>query len=195
MSDDLPGELVHTIENPIYHRLNDEPHSDYELFTEFCKIPVSSRNLANFTRRTSIPDKLARKMRDKWYWEIRAEAFDHDSLMLRPDPRSMDEEAAIAGQLAAATILIDMGLNALALKNPSLIPVDKAMKLAEKGIEIQRRAMGQADLTIGFDVEDMTRVNKLIGDVLGGDIEDVDVIDDPDVPEINDPGEDPDLVM
>lgn len=195
MSEDIPNELIHTVENPIYHRLNDEPHSDYELFTEYAKIPLSSRSMANFTRRTSIPLKLARKIRDKWHWEIRANAFDHDSLQLRPDPRAMDEEAALSGQLAAATVLLELGLSALALKNPALIPVDKAMKLAEKGIEVQRRAMGQADLTIGFDVEDMTRVNKMIGDVIGEDVTDVDVIDDPDVPPVDDPGVAPDVPM
>lgn len=195
MSDELPPELVHTEQSPIYHRLNDEPFSDYELFTEYARIPTSSRNLANFSRRTSIPDKLARKLRDKWHWELRATAFDHDSLQLHPDPRQMDEEATIAGHMAAAEVLLSLGLTALQLKNPALIPVDKALKLAEKGIEVQRRAQGMADLNVQFTVEDMTRVNRMIGDVLGEDIEDVDVVDDPDVPDAVDPGEDPDLVM
>jgi hypothetical protein len=196
MSDNNADELIHTAESPIYHRLADESHSDYELFSEWCKITPSARTMANFSRRTSIQPKLARKLIEKWRWQVRAEAFDHDSLQLRPDPRSMDEEASIAGQLAASAVLLDMGLTALALKNPALIPVDKAIKLAEKGVEIQRRAMGQADLNVQFNVEDMTRVNKLIGELIGeDDIEDAEIIDNPDVPEIEDPGEDPDLPM
>lgn len=196
MTDELPPELVHTEQTPIYHRLNDEPFSDYELFTEYAKIPASSRTLVNFSRRTSIPIKLATKLRDKWHWELRATAFDHDSLQLRPDPRAMEEEALIAGQMAASEVLLTLGLSALQLKNPALIPVEKAMKLAEKGIEVQRRAQGMADLNVQFTVDDMTRVNKMIGEVIGEEeAEDVEVVDHPDVPEAVDPGEDPDLVM
>lgn len=188
MSDEL--ELIHTEQNPIYHRLSDEDHTVYEMFVEWCRIPPSSRNLANFTRRTGYPVKIARKMKEVWHWEVRANAFDHDSLQLRPDPTLMNDEAALAGQLAAATVLLDLGLNAIALKNPALISADKAMKLVEKGVEIQRRAMGQADLNVQFTVDDMSRVNRLVGDVFlseGMEIpedhqmpEPVDVIPEPD---------------
>lgn len=193
MSDELPAELVHTSESPVYHRLQDESHSDYELFTEYARIPQSSRTLENFSRRTSIPMKAARKMRDKWHWEVRANAFDHDSMMLRPDPRAVDEEAAIAGQLAAANIMLDLGLSVLSVRNPSLVPVGKAIKLVEKSVEIQRRALGQADLNVQFSVDDFSRVNKMIGEVIG--VDDVEEEGMDDVPEVVDPGEDPDLVM
>ena len=189
MSDDIPRELVHTVASPIYHRLDDESHEQYEAFVEWCKIPPSSRNLANLQRRTGFPPAVTRKLVGEFHWEVRATAFDHDSRNLQPDPRALDEEAALAGQLAAASTLLELGLNALQLKNPALIPVDKALKLAEKGIEIERRARGQADLNVQFTVEDMTRVNKMIGDVLGDEIEDAEIVSvdediepDPDIP-------------
>jgi hypothetical protein len=98
----------------------------------------------------------------------------------------MDDEAAIAGQMAAAQTLLDLGLSTIQIKNPSLINVKDALKLVEKGVEIQRRALGQADLNVQFTVEDMSRVNKLI-DELDGEIVEVEELDDiaddaPDIP-------------
>lgn len=160
-------ELIHTDETPVYHRLAGEPIEAYEAFVEWCKVPYSSRNLGNFLRRTAYPQKLIRKLMDEWRWEARANAFDNDSLQLRPDPTSMDEEVALAGQMSAAATLLDLGLRAIEVKNPALISADKALKLVEKGVEIQRRALGQADLNIQFTVDDMTRVNRLWGEVMG----------------------------
>lgn len=175
-------DLVHTDEAPIYHRLNGEPLDAYEAFVEWCKIPFSSRNLGNFLRRTAYPQKRIRQLMKEWHWEMRANAFDNDSLQLRPDPASMDEEAAIAGQMAAASTLLDLGLRAIEMKNPSLISADKALKLVEKGVEIQRRALGQADLNIQFESADLSRVNKILGDLAEDDelvIEDAQVMHEP----------------
>jgi hypothetical protein len=156
-------ELIGSDDAPIYHRLPGEPLDAYEAFTEWCKIPMSSRNLGNFLRRTAYPQKLTRKLMKDWSWDERAIAFDHDSLLLRPDPSAVDEEAAIAAQLAAASTLMELGLRAVELKNPALLSADKALKILEKGVEIQRRALGQADLNIQFTTDDLGRVNKLLG--------------------------------
>lgn len=191
MSDDIPDELVHTVANPIYHRLQEEGHEEYEAFVEWCKIPPASRNLANLQRRTGFPPNITRKLVIEFHWEVRANAFDHDSRSLRPDPTVLDDEAALAGQLAAASTLLELGLSALQLKNPALIPVDKALKLAERGIEIERRARGQADLNVQFTVDDMTRVNRMIGEILDEDeIEDAEIVTSDDTPE-----PDPDIPM
>lgn len=161
-----------------------EPLDAYEAFVEWCRVPHSSRNLGNFLRRTAYPAKLIRKLMLKWHWEVRANAFDNDSLQLRPDPASMDEEAALAGQLAAAQALLDIGLRAIEVKNPSLISTEKAMKLVSSGVEIQRRALGQADLNVQFTVDDMTRVNRMLEDLdelgEGWVIDDAEVVPEPD---------------
>lgn len=171
--------IKHTAESPAYWKQNDEPADKYELFTEWCRIPTSSRNLPNFCRRTSIPPRMAKKMIVEWQWETRSASFDNDAMQLRPDPRTMDEEAALAGQLAAAQTLLELGLSSIQLKNPALISADKAMKLVEKGVEIQRRAMGQADLNVQFTVEDFSKVNSLIEDLFDVEAEEVE-----EVPEI-----------
>lgn len=171
----MTDEIIHTPEFPAYHRRPDESASHYEMFVEYAKIPPSSRNLGNYCRRTGFPPKTVRKVAEQWQWESRCVSFDNDSIALRPDPSSMTDEAAIAGQMAAAQTLLDLGLSAIQLKNPSLISADKAMKLVEKGVEIQRRAMGQADLNVQFTVEDMSRVHKLLDEL---DVYDVIEIDD-----------------
>lgn len=167
----MADEIIHTNDYPAYHRRNDESITDYEMFTEWCRIPPSSRSLGNYCRRTGFPPRIVRKKMDEWAWEARSIAFDNDSLMLRPDPASMDDEAAIAGQMAAAQTLLDLGLSTIQIKNPSLINVKDAVKLIEKGVEIQRRALGQADLNVQFSVEDMSRVQKLLDELGDEDIE------------------------
>lgn len=181
----MGDEIIHTNDYPAYHRRSDESITDYEMFTEWCRIPPSSRSLGNYCRRTGFPPRIVRKKMDEWSWETRSIAFDNDSLMLRPDPASMDDEAAIAAQMAAAQTLLDLGLSTIQIKNPSLINVKDAVKLIEKGVEIQRRALGQADLNVQFSVEDMSRVQKLLDELGDEDIE-VEIIstdeDDLDVP-------------
>lgn len=169
------SEIIHTENTPAYHRRPDESHTHYEAFVEWCRIPPSSRNLGNYCRRTGYPVKLVKKLYLEWSWEDRARAFDNDSVALRPDPSSMDDEAALAGQMAAATTLLDLGLRAIELKNPSLISADKAIKLVEKGVEIQRRALGQADLNVQFTVDDFSRVQRLI-DEIDGEVVDAEVV-------------------
>lgn len=163
----MSEDLVHTDESPIYHRLSDEDATQYEAFSEWARTPPSARNMANFCRRTGFPPRVSKKLREQFQWDVRANAFDIDSMQLRPNPEHMEEEAALAGQLAAAQSLIDLGLNALATKNPSLIPIDKALKLASSGVEMQRKALGQADLNVQFNVEDLSRVNKMFGEIIG----------------------------
>lgn len=172
MSDDI---IPHTDESPAYHRLQDERAEHYEMFGEWCRIPPSSRNLTNFCQRTGVPARTAKRLHKEWQWDRRADLYDTDALKLRPDPRTMEEEAAIAGQLAAAQTLLDLGLSAAQLKNPALISMDQAIKLTEKGVEIQRRAMGQADLNVQFSVEDMSRVNALLGDLVEGEAIEIEV--------------------
>jgi hypothetical protein len=171
----MSEEIIHTKQTPSYSRRPDEPASDYEAFVEWCRIPPSSRSTGNFCRRTGFPQKAVKRMREKWQWDARAAAFDADSVALRPDPASMEEEAALAGQIAAATTLIELGLRSIELKNPSLISADKALKLVEKGVEIQRKALGQADVNIEFSSGDLSRVNKLIEDL---NIEDAELVDE-----------------
>ena len=186
--------IHHTPEYPSYHRRPDESHTHYEMFVEWCRIPPSSRNLGNYCRRTGFQPRLVKRVFEDQQWETRTRDFDNDSLALRPDPSSMDDEAALAGQMAAANTLLELGLNAIQLKNPSLISADKALKLVEKGVEIQRRALGQADLNVQFTVDDMSRVNKLMGDLF--DAEDAEVVDEdfPDQQPAVDEGE-PDIPM
>lgn len=176
----MADEIIHSMEYPAYHRRPDESAAHYEMFVEWCRIPPSSRNLGNYCRRTGYPPKLVRKVFSNWSWEDRSRAFDNDSIALRPDPASMDDEAAIAGQMAAASSLLELGLRAIELKNPSLISADKALKLVEKGVEIQRRALGQADLNVQFTVDDMSRVNRMLEE-LDGDVVDAEVVPDAEI--------------
>lgn len=161
------------IEYEAFDRQDGESAEEYELFTEYCRIPPSSRNMRNLSRRISVPSTRLSFLSKKWNWINRAAAFDNASLALRPDPTSMDEEASLAAQLAASAALLDLGLRAIELKDPSRIPVTKANELVKSALEIQRRALGEADITVQVNHDDLKRVNDLIGDL----IEDAEVIE------------------
>ena len=65
------SDLVHSENNPIYHRINGESATEYEMFVEWCRIPSSSRNLGNFCRRTGFGQRIARNAMNKWDWDVR----------------------------------------------------------------------------------------------------------------------------
>lgn len=81
-----------------------------------------------------------------------------------------DESEALAAQYAAGMIMLRLGINALALKNPALIKTQQATTLVEKGAEAVRRGAGVADLKV--DHQTTKRVESLIDDLLGVESDD-----------------------
>lgn len=163
-----------------FQRADDESPEEYEAFVEFVRIPISSRSHANLARRTGLPINFIKRVAKKNYWLERAGAFDKASEQLRPDPTSLDEEASRAAQLAAAAILQELGSLAISMKNPAHVKVADALRLVEKGIEIQRRALGEADITVQVKQESMERVNALLDEVIELEATDVEVVEDAD---------------
>ena len=161
-----------------FQRADNETTDEYEAFKEYCFIPPSSRTQINLSRRTGLTGNWISRIAKKNMWDERATAFDNAAQRLRPDPSSMDEEASKAAQLAAAAMLSDLGSLALSMKNPAQIKVADAKWMVEKGIELQRKALGEADLTIKIDKGNMERVDDLIGEVLSLEADDVEEIED-----------------
>lgn len=163
------------IEREPFQRRTDEPSADYEIFTEWCRVPPSSRTIENLSRRTGIPALKISQLHKKWNWDPRALAYDEAALALRPDPRSMDEEASIAGQLYASKALLELGLTALQLKDPSRIGVGKAMELVQAALKAQRAALGEADVNVNVTSTDLSRVNELLLEI---GIEDAEIVEE-----------------
>lgn len=165
--------------NPIYHPINGESYSDYELFSLYARTPPSRRSFMSLSRTSGVNHKVISRLSEQYHWPQRLAAFDNDTLMLNPASSDhMDGEAATAQQLAAAQMLIELGLSALETKSPGLISVDKAVRLAEKGIDIQRKALGQADIRIEFSTEDFAKVNGIIEDIIALEVEDAEVVEE-----------------
>lgn len=160
-------------------RLQTETVAEFELFGEYCRIPPSSRNLPNFVRRTGVGFQRAKNLSKKHNWSVRAMAFDDAALALRPDPKTMDEEASAAGQLIAAHTLIDLGMSVLAMKDPSMITVKQAVELTKIGTEMHRKALGEADQHIKVTKDDISRVVNFVDELFEGKvIEEAEVVDD-----------------
>jgi hypothetical protein len=168
-----------------YQRAEGESREEYEAFVEYCRIPPSSRSYGNLVRRTGLPINFVQRAAKKNLWLERSGAFDKASEALRPDPASMDEEASRAAQLAAAAMLQELGSLAISMKNPAHVKVADALRLVDRGIEIQRRALGEADMTISVKHETMQRVDAMVDKILELEAEDVEVVD-----EYEDDGED-----
>lgn len=164
---------------PAYHRQNGETSAEYEMFFEWAKIPPSARTLGNYCRRTGYNARIAKKTMAAWNWEDRAAVYDSESMQLRPDPASMDEEATRTAHIVAAKALMETGLTALQMKDPTRISVADAMKLASMGFDMHTKAVGDGGEK-DFKADDIKRINDMLQTAYGGDedIVDAEVIDE-----------------
>lgn len=166
------------VNRDLWLRLVDEKPEEYEMFCEWCKIPPSSRNIGNLSRRVSLDSRFLGKLHDTNHWQQRALSFDEAALQLRPETVNMNDEIAKAAHYAAGQIFIELGLTAMQLKDPSRIPVSKAAKLVEMGTDMQRKAIGEADININITGQDMGRVHEAMRELGMEGFEDAEIVDE-----------------
>lgn len=156
-----------------FQRGEHEGRDEYEAFVEWCRTPQQGRTVPNFARITGLPANWIKRVRGEYEWDARAAVFDAACEQLQPEPRDMTEEASKAAQLAAADILIELGSLSINLKNPAQLSVDQALKLVEKGTDIRRRALGEADVTIDVKQGSLENVRGMVDEVLTLEAEEV----------------------
>ena len=156
-----------------YQRGDDESREEYEAFVEWCRTPRQGRSVPNFARITGFPAGWINRVRREKRWDDRVAHFDRACEALTPEPLDMTEGASRAAQLAASKILTELGSLAISLKNPAQLNVDQALKLMEKGTEMQRRALGEADVTIDVKQGSLENVRGMVDEVLTLEAEEV----------------------
>lgn len=75
-----------------------------------------------------------------------------------------DGERALQMQYKIGEALLGLGINALQLKNPSMIRMKEIHKLIETGGEMMRKGAGLADMKV--DIETVDRVKDAVADFI-----------------------------
>lgn len=160
-------EIVPYEQNDPWNKKESETDSEYKAFEEYCKIGSerSYRITASTTGHSlSTIQSYARKHK----WATRAKQYDMACLQLVPLEASPSETLAI--QYAAGKIMLDLGLQAIQLKDPRSIRMQEAIKLAKLGSDLQRTALGIDDgntFNINLNGAGLDALNEIIGEIEG----------------------------
>lgn len=170
----MTGTDLSNLPNP-WEQLPDEGGAEYQAFTEFCKLGPT-RSLRRVQSRIGISYDLTRQWGKKYNWNQRAQALDAETLKIKPQDIKMEVHDTLQFQYAVGTIMLQMGFSAVQLANPKNVKMKDAIRLIEKGAELQREGLGinnsNPGITINVAPESVTAVNDLIGMIEGNAIED-----------------------
>jgi hypothetical protein len=153
-----------------------ESRRNYELFKAYCKLGPD-RTIAKLSNQIGIKATTIAGISQQNSWQKRSVAYDEMVLKLRPSLDKVTVENSREAQLVAGRILLDLGLKSIELKNPSLISIDQATKILTAGAELERKALGEADVRVEISGNDMSRVQNLIEE-LELDAESVEILDE-----------------
>ena len=159
-----------------WEKRQNETRRDYELFKSYCKLG-HDRTFARLASQVGLSVDTIKNTSQANGWQSRVSAYDDMVLKLRPSVQEITVENSREAQLVAGRILLDIGLKAVESKNPTLISIDQATKILQAGAEMERKALGEADLKVEISSNDMTRVQNLIEE-MELDATDVEILDE-----------------
>lgn len=146
-----------------WDQLPDETDVQYVAFTQYCKMG-QWRDLKKLGTRIDIPPAKLAKISDEHDWPARAREYDRACQGATPDDRDMSPMETLAFQFAAGHAMMELGISAIALKNPSQIKTSDALKLVKEGADLKRSAIGVNDggVQINVSIESVDRMNEMI---------------------------------
>lgn len=147
-----------------WQRRSDESAAEYAWFQRYIELVPSDRSEQKAARRCGVPVKLVRAAATKHDWKQRAAEYDEFVAQAR-SVLIADESEALEAQFRVGLLMLDIGMRAIAEKNPSLIKMTQAQQLIERGAENVRRGAGVADLKV--DHQTTARVEGMLKDLLG----------------------------
>lgn len=125
----------------------DESDHEYAWFKRFAELGKHRRSIAKTSAELGVPTRMIRVAARERDWAGRVEAFDNAVVLVSGMVVPNDSEA-LARQYAIGMAMMDLGIEAVRLKNPALIKTKEAMAMLQEGAEMARRGAGVADLTI-----------------------------------------------
>lgn len=168
------SEEVATIEKPDpWERLETETAAEYTAFAEFCKLGPS-RSLRKLSSHLGVSYDTVKIYSRKNKWVDRSKAIDIAANELVPTDVSMSPTETMAYQFMVGKAMLELGIKAINLKKPGTIKVADAIKLIDKGSELQRKAQGldTPGVQINLNSKGFEAVQELIEFIEGEAIED-----------------------
>lgn len=151
-----------------WERLETETSTEYVAFSEFCKIGPS-RSLRKLSSHLGISYDLVKTYNKKNKWLERAKSMDLAANSLVPTDIDMSPTETMAFQFAVGKAMLELGIKSINLKKPGTIKVADAIKLIDKGSELQRKAQGLdgPGVLININSKGFEAVEGLLNDIEG----------------------------
>lgn len=169
-------ELIQTAPDP-WERLEDESSQEYFAFAEYCKMGPS-RSLRKIAAHLGVSYDTIKVYSRKNRWVERSKAMDVAANALVPTDIDMSPTETMAFQFAVGKAMLELGVRAINLKKPGSIKVSDAIKLIDKGAEMQRKAQGidSPGVQININGKGFQAVEDMIQEIeaLGEEIEEDD---------------------
>lgn len=161
-----------------WEKLVGEDSNSYFIFTEFCKLGPK-RTLRAVSRNLGVSYDTVKATAKKHSWLDRAKEYDLVCNELVPSDNALAPSETLAFQYAVGTALLDLGIKAIKLKRPGDIKVTDAIKLVEKGADLQRKAQGldTPGVSININTGNLDAVNDLIDVLEVNEVEDDDEVE------------------
>lgn len=155
-----------------WDRLEDETQQAYFAFVEYCKLGPS-RTLRRLSTHLGISYDSVKMYSRSHKWVDRTKAYDGACNELVPSEDSLSPTETLAFQYAVGKAMLELGIKAINLKKPSSIKVSDAIKLIDRGADMQRKAQGldTPGVNININSNSVDAVNELISMIEGEIIE------------------------
>lgn len=156
-----------------WERLSDETKDAYFAFTEYCKMGPS-RSLRKIAAHLGISYDSVKAYSRQNKWVERSKEYDVACEPLVPSDQVLSPTETLAYQYAVGAAMLDLGIKAINMKKPGTIKTSDAIKLIDRGSDLQRKAIGmdQAGVNININHSSVDAVNELIEMIEGEIVED-----------------------
>lgn len=158
---------IEKLENEVepWSQLPGESRGEYELFKEYVRLGVR-RSLPLLQKNVGTNTVKLRNLSANNNWDTRVMAFDQAQQQLAIDYKHVSPEDTLAYTHAVGICLLDIGIQAIQAKNPSLIKMGDAVKMLQIGADMARKGAGFTDtVRVQLEGESVQNINKLIEEI------------------------------
>lgn len=159
-----------------WERRDGEPDGSYTLLRMFLHMG-SSRSLKALADGSGIPESQLSAMATENDWTARADAFDLQCAALDPAMQYADPNDIRTRHMTIGKLLLDFGLTAMQYRDPGKVPLKLALTIIKEGADLQRRALGDAAVTVQISGPDARKVDELLAETIAAEAIDVEEVD------------------